>query len=74
MDLDKIKDEDGVARPWKAFELENLKIDNECKGYGKGKRVYGNNRLKRHFERLAEEFGFSFKKAFDKGKNPEEVI
>ncbi len=44
--------EGGTAKPRKAFLLENMKIHSECPGYGKGRRVFANNSLKRKFEKL----------------------
>ncbi len=68
IDIRKIVDEKGTARPRKAFELENLKIHDECPGYGKGKRVYANKNLQRRLDKLAEKFANDFKDVFEKKK------
>lgn len=73
IELDNIV-EDGVARPERAFLLENLKIHSECPGYGKGKRVFGNKNLQRKFEKMAYDFALRFKECFEKRKDISEII
>ena len=73
IDLDKVV-EDGIARPEKAFLLENLKIHSECAGYGKGKRIYGNKNLQRKLEKLGHDFAIKFKVCFEKGGDVSEII
>jgi hypothetical protein len=60
--------EDGVARPEKAFLLENLGIHDECPGFGKGKRIFGNKNLLRKFDKMAREFAVRFKESFEQDK------
>lgn len=67
-------EEEGVARPEKAFLLGNLKIHSECPGYGKGRRVYGNKNLRRRFEKLAYTFAVRFKECFEDGGDLKEII
>ena len=71
--LDNIN-ENGTAKPQKAFSLENLKIHSECPGYGKGKRIYANKNLQRKFSRLAYDFALRFKECFEKGKDISKLI
>jgi len=66
--------EDGVARPEKAFLLDNIKIHSECSGYGKGKRIFGNKNLQRKFEKLGEEFAVRFKVCFEEGGDVRDII
>lgn len=73
IELDNIV-EDGVAKPQKAFLLENMKIHSECKGYGKGKRVFGNRNLQRRFEKLGHDFTLKFKECFEKGEDVAKII
>ena len=73
IDLDKVV-EDGIARPEKAFLLQNLKIHSECPGYGKGKRVYGNKNLQRKLENLGHDFAIKFKVCFEKEGDVSEII
>jgi len=74
IDMDKVVDENGTARPQQAFKLENLKIHSECPGFGKGKRIYANKNLHRKFDKMALEFAVNFKKAFNKEIDVDEVI
>lgn len=69
IDVDKILDSNGTARPHNAFLLENLKIHTDCCGYGKGKRIYANKNLHKKLEKLSYEFQLNFKDAFEKKKN-----
>lgn len=74
LDMDAIKGADGVARPQKAFLLENLKIHNECPGLGKGKRIYANKNLLKKFEKLALEFAINYKRYINKEIEIDELI
>lgn len=74
VDYDKMRSADGIARPKQAFALENLKIHTECPGYGKGKRVYANKALQKHFDKLCYDFSLNLKKAMDKKIKVKEVI
>lgn len=74
LDLSKIMDEKGTARPKKAFELENLKIHDECPGFGKGKRIYANKNLQRKLEKMADKFADDFKAVFEKKKEIKDVM
>ena len=69
IDLDNIVDNEGVARPQRAFRPEKLKIHTECSGYGKGKRVYANKKLLRELERIGLEFAEKFKESFEQNKD-----
>ena len=66
IDLDKVKGPDKIARPQRAFLLENLKIHSECLGYGKGKRVYANKNLLKKLDKLALEFAINYKRYINK--------
>ncbi|MDP2750715.1 MAG: YkgJ family cysteine cluster protein [Nanoarchaeota archaeon] len=74
IDLSKIVDEKGTARPRKAFELENLRIHDECPGYGKGKRIYANKNIQRKLEKLGEKFAYDLKAVFEKKKDVNELM
>ncbi len=74
IDVRTIVDEKGTARPRKAFELENMKIHDDCPGFGKGKRVYANKNLQRKFEKLADQFAKDFKDVFEKKKEIKEMM
>lgn len=74
LDIQTVVDEKGVARPRKVFELENLKIHDECPGFGKGKRVYGNKNLQKKLDKLAEQFANDFKDVFEKKKEIKDVM
>ena len=49
-------------------------IHEECPGYGKGKRVVGNSKLRRQFEKLGYDFAVKFKEAFEKGEDVSKII
>lgn len=66
--------ENGVARPERAFLLENMKMHSECKGYGKGERVFGNKNLQRKLEKMGHEFAVRFKECFEKGGKIDSII
>lgn len=73
IDLDNIAEE-GVARPERAFLLENLKIHSECPGYGKGKRVFGNKNLQRKLKGMAYDFAIRFRECFEKKKDSSHIL
>ena len=54
--------------------LENLKIHSECKGYGKGKRVFGNKNFQRKLDKMARGFALRFREAFEKERDIPDII
>ncbi|MFH1770350.1 MAG: YkgJ family cysteine cluster protein [archaeon] len=73
-DYDKMRGEDGVARPDIGFSMDNMKIHTECSGYGKGKRIVSNKRLLKQIDDLRYDFAVNLKKAVDKNIEPNEII
>ena len=67
-------DNEGIARPQKAFLLEHMKIHTECCGFGNGKRALGNKSLQKQFDKLGLDFAKKFKQSFEEGKDISEMI
>lgn len=74
VDFDKMRGADGVARPRIAFALENLKIHTECKGFGKGKRVYANKNLQKKLDKICYDFSIKLQKAINKEISMDEIF
>jgi Fe-S-cluster containining protein len=59
--------QEGVTSPQKAFNLEKMSIHTECPGYGKGKRILKNKKLKKEMENVGQEFAGNVQQGMQSG-------